>query len=1024
MDLDRRRQLELEAEAEFEFEQEQKARIGGAMTRGAPPPPPQVAEPSLNWRGAAETATGGLANIFNGLMLNYGDEILGAGAGGIDYLANKFSSDGDPNLGISDFVGQRTDQVRDLRNDFKNQDAVAGAFTEIGGSVINPLSFMSKAKNAGKLEQIARATATGATQGGIYGSGEEGSIDDRLQNAKDSALWGGAFGGSLQSILGPGLGYLKDAGGRLQRAAMGLRQSDVAKAAGAVSEGAPNPLIGAFEDLQAEGVFKGSKAPAAVQERIAARNKELNAELDAVLSGSDAKESIIRAAKEGAPPPVPALTDGKVVKATGSSGASPLPSFNSTEAYLKTLKGTDYKTANALYQKEVGNLIDTLDNGGTIADWQKAKVSLQQNSNYGPTTAVESIENRIRTEIASDLRQHIEDQADLLIPDLAGQVKATNSKLSQGHRVNEVLQRSKLQDLAADPEARLRQIMRTSGGYGVAMGLAGAGEYKRSGDITNSIAAGLAGATMMSRGGKYALGSAFRTAAKISPTVLTKAGVPSIVKSIAQENRQATMTPGDFFKAGASGVDAYKQQVGNADEALDILHKEAATSFRDFAAPNGVIDQSKASKWLNNNREALSRLPDLRAQLTKPEIAQRLIERHFSNAEALPQPEVDRNAFKEYVQVEPNAFVSKILQSGNPTHSLRQTVSYLKKDREAVNGLRRAAVEYLTASGPEAYVQNRAVMEKGGLFTTSQMRVADTLYGGAPSTDEDQSTLRALTQMARGGFLSSTPYGQYVEQLEPMLKAVPPEEFKAKLESALYDPLLARDLMNKANGKNVARAIQTLFKDEIAAAFPPAPTPAPPVPVAKQNAVTSSKSFPTPAELLKPPAPGELKNSTFTLPARDAYDSAGKKKVNFLGEEIVGTKEAEALIDADPYYAALYEAESSRNPNAKNPTSSAKGGFQLIDRTAEALGVKNAFDLEESLKGIKKLTSAHAARYGDDPADLYSLHYLGETVYRKWQRGAALTSKQQAQVQHLKEKALPRFMRIYNKQLATKPELA
>lgn len=132
--------------------------------------------------------------------------------------------------------------------------------------------------------------------------------------------------------------------------------------------------------------------------------------------------------------------------------------------------------------------------------------------------------------------------------------------------------------------------------------------------------------------------------------------------------------------------------------------------------------------------------------------------------------------------------------------------------------------------------------------------------------------------------------------------------------------------------------------------------------------------------------------------------------------------EVEQEIDQDPYYSALYEAESSRNPKARpvDPKtgkllSSAKGGFQFLDGTAKLVKLKDPDDLGEAFEKVKLLTEDHKKRFGDDPEFLYSAHYLGATVLNKVVNGKQLTRKEQQQVDYLKEKALPRFMKIYSK---------
>lgn len=136
-----------------------------------------------------------------------------------------------------------------------------------------------------------------------------------------------------------------------------------------------------------------------------------------------------------------------------------------------------------------------------------------------------------------------------------------------------------------------------------------------------------------------------------------------------------------------------------------------------------------------------------------------------------------------------------------------------------------------------------------------------------------------------------------------------------------------------------------------------------------------------------------------------------------MNKENVSAVEAE--IDKDPYYSALYQAESGRNPNAKNPTSSASGGFQFINSTAKAIGLKDPFDLGQSYEAVQKLTDAHKKRFGNDPALLYSAHYLGSPLLDKVLKGKALTEKERLQVEYLKSKALPDFLKIYNSKIGT-----
>lgn len=123
----------------------------------------------------------------------------------------------------------------------------------------------------------------------------------------------------------------------------------------------------------------------------------------------------------------------------------------------------------------------------------------------------------------------------------------------------------------------------------------------------------------------------------------------------------------------------------------------------------------------------------------------------------------------------------------------------------------------------------------------------------------------------------------------------------------------------------------------------------------------------------------------------------------------------EQAIDSDPYWKTLYEFESNRNPNAKNPESSASGGFQFIKKTAEDLGLKDPFDLGESFDKVQELDAETAKLTKGDPSLRYAAHYLGGPAFKKWLNGEDLTEKQQKQAKYLEDILLPRFRKMYRK---------
>jgi len=136
------------------------------------------------------------------------------------------------------------------------------------------------------------------------------------------------------------------------------------------------------------------------------------------------------------------------------------------------------------------------------------------------------------------------------------------------------------------------------------------------------------------------------------------------------------------------------------------------------------------------------------------------------------------------------------------------------------------------------------------------------------------------------------------------------------------------------------------------------------------------------------------------------------------------TQAAIRNIKADPYYDALAMTESSWNPKAKNPDSTAKGLFQFINSTAKSMGLDDPFDIPKSFEKVQTLTDRHKEVFGTDPLALYAAHYLGETVFRKYLNNKPLTPTQQAQVDYFfgesPKSPANRFKRNYEASIAKK----
>lgn len=126
-------------------------------------------------------------------------------------------------------------------------------------------------------------------------------------------------------------------------------------------------------------------------------------------------------------------------------------------------------------------------------------------------------------------------------------------------------------------------------------------------------------------------------------------------------------------------------------------------------------------------------------------------------------------------------------------------------------------------------------------------------------------------------------------------------------------------------------------------------------------------------------------------------------------------------IKKNPTDHAIALMESNLDPKAKNPESSASGLFQLINKTAKDLGVKDVFDPAENYQGYLKLKQDTIDRFGtDDYRTIYASHYLGAPTLKKWMDGETLSETQQRQVEYLEKVLFPRLDKFYEKALREK----
>lgn len=169
------------------------------LTGSVQPPNPQASSlPGMigDFQNTSRAAESG----FNqGMTLGFGDELL-AGLftpieAGIDLAQGKgFDIGRSYNQALE--RGRASDQNAAALNPGAN---LAG---EIGGAFVNPLSKINLAGKVGGIAKPLIGAAEGAVQGGLYGFGKGGTMDERLGGAQTGALFGGAIGAVAPAIGG------------------------------------------------------------------------------------------------------------------------------------------------------------------------------------------------------------------------------------------------------------------------------------------------------------------------------------------------------------------------------------------------------------------------------------------------------------------------------------------------------------------------------------------------------------------------------------------------------------------------------------------------------------------------------------------------------------------------------------------------------------------------------------------------------------------------------------------------------
>ena len=375
------------------------------------------------------------------------------------------------------FVGSYADEAVGIVNPQagENMQALSGAMQRqrpgetaalnVGGAIAGavPMAMVAAPTliaNAGKtvgvraLQAAGLSAAAGAVEGAVYGAGE-GEGAERMQNAKDGAIFGGAVGavggplatygaegvkailrrtsGSDVSVIASQLGISKEAATVVRNA---LRTGGINDAMDALQRGGDSAMLadangatmGLLDSAAQAGGNAGAIAGRAVGERTSLATNRLTAALDDALGAPQGQGELVGAIRQGSAPARQAAYDAAYAApidySTGRGQA--------IEGLLKRVPPSAIRRADELMRLEgveSGQILASIADDGTVSysklpdvrqlDYiTRALNDVAENANaqgkLGGTTDLGRLTGNLSRQIRSSLREAVPEYGNAL----------------------------------------------------------------------------------------------------------------------------------------------------------------------------------------------------------------------------------------------------------------------------------------------------------------------------------------------------------------------------------------------------------------------------------------------------------------------------------------------------------------------------------------------------------------------------------------------------------------------------------
>lgn len=389
--------------------------------------------------------------------------------------------------------------IRDEMKRFKETNPQSALGGEILGGLVQsaamaPVSAAGKAKSI--LGAALSAAGSGAKQGLVQGFlGGEGNVLNRLDRSADNAIGGAMFGGALGAAGSKfGAKQVEDAGDDLMRSSFGFTANDYKKAMRGPGE----------QTLRDEGKSALSNVVSRLRQD-GTLNKGILTDPESFSMGLDKKIKTLATQLKSTLDEVD--QSGVVMRVTPQTFQNTLDGIN------QNMSGKAKQEALAIFGKETEALLK--DGAPTLAAANKMKQNIQSDVSSAYAKANPTMSDEIKMGLASDLRKHIESEANQaaqlgFVPQAVdGQVKGLNQKMSDIFTIKPTVEKNIAHGETSNLLSKIVSATRTTGGAGVPFYIA-----QQMGSPALGVLAGGIGTMVASPSVRYSVGDKMSTAAR------------------------------------------------------------------------------------------------------------------------------------------------------------------------------------------------------------------------------------------------------------------------------------------------------------------------------------------------------------------------------------------------------------------------------------------------------------------------------------------------------------------------------